>query len=100
MPKAKYSFRLAEAHPTDYPTTLGDKKFAELVNERSKGRIQIKVFDSGQLGDEKSVVQQIQMGSLEFTRVSTGNLAEFNKAFGVFFRCPISLMTMRMSGAT
>lgn len=83
-PKAKYSFRLAEAHPTDYPTTLGDKKFAELVNERSKGRIQIKVFDSGQLGDEKSVVQQIQMGSLEFTRVSTGNLAEFNKAFGVF----------------
>ncbi|HWR09504.1 TRAP transporter substrate-binding protein [Sporomusa sp.] len=82
--KPKYTFRLAEAHPSDYPTTLGDKKFAELVNERSKGRIQIKVFDSAQLGDEKSVVQQIQMGSLEFTRVSTGNLAEFNKAFGVF----------------
>lgn len=82
--KPKYTFRLAEAHPPDYPTTMGDKKFAELVNERSKGRIQIKVFDSGQLGDEKSVVQQIQMGSLEFTRVSTGNLAEFNKAFGVF----------------
>ena len=82
--KPKYTFRLAEAHPADYPTTMGDKKFAELVNERSKGRIQIKVFDSGQLGDEKSVVQQIQMGSLEFTRVSTGNLAEFNKAFGVF----------------
>lgn len=82
--KAKYTFRLAEAHPPDYPTTMGDKKFAELVNERSQGRIQIKVFDSGQLGDEKSVVQQIQMGSLEFTRVSTGNLAEFNKAFGVF----------------
>lgn len=82
--KPKYTFRLAEAHPADYPTTLGDKKFAELVNERSKGRIQIKVFDSAQLGDEKSVVQQIQMGSLDFTRVSTGNLAEFNKAFGVY----------------
>lgn len=82
--KAKYTFRLAEAHPSDYPTTLGDKKFAELVNERSKGRIQIKVFDSAQLGDEKSVVQQIQMGSIEFTRVSTGSLAEFHKPFGVF----------------
>jgi tripartite ATP-independent transporter DctP family solute receptor len=77
-------FRLAEAHPTDYPTTLGDKKFAELVNERSKGRIQIKVYDSAQLGDEKSVIQQIQMGSIEFTRISTGTLAEFNKQFGVF----------------
>lgn len=82
--KAKYNFRLAEAHPTDYPTTVGDRKFAELVNERSKGRIQIKVFDSAQLGDEKSVVQQIQMGSLDFTRVSTGSVAEFNKALGVF----------------
>lgn len=82
--KPKYSFRLAEAHPSDYPTTLGDKKFAELVNERSKGRIQIKVFSDAQLGDEKSVIQQIQMGSIEFTRISTGTLAEFNKQFGVF----------------
>lgn len=82
--KPKYTFRLAEAHPADYPTTLGDKKFAELVNERSKGRIQIKVYDSAQLGDEKSVIQQIQMGSIEFTRISSGTLAEFNKQFGVF----------------
>lgn len=82
--KPKLTFRLAEAHPSDYPTTLGDKRFAELVNERSQGRIQIKVFDSAQLGDEKSVIQQIQMGSIEFTRISTGTLAEFNKQFGVF----------------
>ena len=82
--KPKYSFRLAEAHPSDYPTTLGDKRFAELVNEKSKGRIQIKVFSDAQLGDEKSVIQQIQMGSIEFTRISTGTLAEFNKQFGVF----------------
>lgn len=82
--KPKYTFRLAEAHPGDYPTTLGDKKFAELVNERSKGRIQIKVFDSAQLGDENSVIQQVQLGSIEFTRISSGTLAEFNKQFGVF----------------
>ena len=83
-PKAKLNFRLAEAHPSDYPTTLGDKKFAELVNQKSNGRIQIKVFSDAQLGDEKSVIQQIQMGSVEFTRISTGTLAEFNKQFGVF----------------
>jgi tripartite ATP-independent transporter DctP family solute receptor len=82
--KPKYTFRLAEAHPPDYPTTLGDKKFAELVNERSQGRIQIKVFDSAQLGDENSVIQQVQLGSIEFTRISSGTLAEFNKQFGVF----------------
>ncbi|HWQ62693.1 MAG TPA: TRAP transporter substrate-binding protein [Negativicutes bacterium] len=82
--KPKLTFRLAEAHPGDYPTTLGDKKFAELVNERSQGRITIKVFDSAQLGDENSVIQQVQLGSIEFTRISSGTLAEFNKQFGVF----------------
>lgn len=82
--KPKLNFRLAEAHPADYPTTLGDKKFAELVNEKSKGRIQIKVYDSASLGDENSVIQQVQMGSIEFTRISSGTLAEFNKQFGVF----------------
>ena len=31
--------KLGETHPPDYPTTMGDKKFAELVTERTKGRI-------------------------------------------------------------
>lgn len=81
---AKYTFRLAETHPADYPTTMGDKKFAELVNERTKGRIKIEVFPSSQLGEEKAVLEQIQLGAIEFTRVSASPLAEFNKAFGVF----------------
>ncbi|MBW4840230.1 MAG: TRAP transporter substrate-binding protein [Paenibacillaceae bacterium] len=79
-----YTFRLAESHPADYPTTLGDKKFAELVHEKTNGRIKIEVFPSAQLGEEKAVIEQVQLGAIEFTRVSTGPLAEFNKAFGVF----------------
>lgn len=79
-----YTFRLAESHPADYPTTLGDKKFAELVNQKTNGRIKIEVFPSAQLGEEKAVIEQVQLGAIEFTRVSTGPLAEFNKAFGVF----------------
>ncbi|MCF2944691.1 TRAP transporter substrate-binding protein [Paenibacillus tarimensis] len=81
---ATYTFRLAEAHPADYPTTKGDMRFAELVKERSGGRITIDVFPSAQLGEEKSVIEQVQLGAIEFTRVSTGPMAEFNKDFGVF----------------
>ncbi|SDF82699.1 TRAP transporter substrate-binding protein [Sporolituus thermophilus] len=80
---AKYTFRLAETHPPDYPTTLGDKKFAELVYERTNGRIKIEVFPSGQLGEEKAVIEQVQLGAIEFTRVSASPLAEFNKQLGV-----------------
>lgn len=79
-----YSFRLAETHPIDYPTTKGDIKFAELVEERSNGRIKIEVFPSAQLGEEKAVIEQVQLGAIEFTRISSGPLGEFNKDFGVF----------------
>ena len=79
-----YTFRLADNQPDNYPTVLGDKKFAELVEKKSNGRIKINVFPNGQLGDEKSVIEQVQLGAVEFTRVSTGPLAEFSKPLGVF----------------
>lgn len=79
-----YSFRLAETHPPDYPTTLGDKKFAELVHEKSGGRIKIDVFPSAQLGEEKAAIEQVQLGAIEFARVSSGALAGFSKDYGVF----------------
>jgi tripartite ATP-independent transporter DctP family solute receptor len=82
--KPSYTFRLAETHPPDYPTTLGDKKFAELVGTKSNGRIKVEVFPSAQLGEEKAVVEQVQLGAIEFTRVSTGIMAEFHKPLGVF----------------
>ncbi|AFC27347.1 TRAP dicarboxylate transporter subunit DctP [Paenibacillus mucilaginosus 3016] len=80
----KYTFRLADTHPADYPTVIGDKKFAELVNERTNGRIKIDVFPGAQLGEEKAVLEQVQLGAIEFTRVSSGPLGEFSKGFGVF----------------
>lgn len=79
-----WSFRLADNHPDNYPTVLGDKKFAELVEQKSNGRIKINVFPNGQLGDEKSIIEQVQLGAVEFARVSTGPLAEFSKPLGVF----------------
>ena len=77
-------FKLAETHPGDYPTTMGDKKFAELVGERSKGRIKIEVYPNSQLGEEKAAIEQVQLGAIAFTRVSSSPLGEFNKAMGVF----------------
>ncbi len=80
----KITLRLADNQPADYPTVIGDKKFAELVNERSDGRITIEVFPAGQLGDEKSVLEQIQLGAIDFARINASPLAEFNDEFTVF----------------
>ncbi len=69
--------RLAETHPLDYPTTKGDQRFADLVRERSNGRITIVVYHGSQLGQEKAVIEQVQFGAIDFTRVSLSPLGSF-----------------------
>ena len=75
----KMVLRYAENQVADYPTTKGAQKFAELVKEKTNGRITVEVYDSGQLGDEKSVIEQIQFGGIDMSRVSLTPLSEFSK---------------------
>lgn len=67
----------AENQTDDYPTTQGAYRFAELVKERTHGRIHINVQSGAVLGDEKSVIEQLQFGGLDFARVSLSPLCEF-----------------------
>ncbi|GMQ59885.1 TRAP transporter substrate-binding protein [Vallitalea sediminicola] len=76
-------FRLADNHPADYPTTLGDYEFARLVEEKTEGRIKIEVFHSKQLGEEKEVIEQVQFGGIDFARVSLAPLTEFSPSLNV-----------------
>lgn len=69
--------RLAETHPQDYPTTQGNYEFARLVEERTNGRVKIEVYHSSQLGEERAVIEQVQFGAIDFTRVSISPLAAF-----------------------
>nr|MDA3812161.1 TRAP transporter substrate-binding protein DctP [Spirochaetaceae bacterium] len=73
--------RLAETHPADYPTTQGDFEFAKLVEKRSNGKIKIKVYPGAQLGEEKAVIEQVQFGAIDFTRVSISPLSAFADNF-------------------
>lgn len=65
----------AENQSQDYPTTLGGYKFAELVEERTNGRIKIMVQADGILGYEKEVLEQLQFGGVDFARISLSQLA-------------------------
>lgn len=75
--------RLAENQPDDYPTTIGDKEFAKLVEEKTDGRYKVEVYSGGQLGDEKSVIEQMQLGTMDLARTNAVPLAEFSKEIGV-----------------
>jgi len=76
--------RLAETHPKGYPTEMGDEEFARLVKERSGGRIVIEVYPGSQLGQEKAVIEQVQFGAIDITRVSVSPLASFVPKLNAF----------------
>jgi len=67
--------RYAENQPADYPTTQAALAFAEMVSQRTDGRVKILVYSDGELGSEPSVVQQMQFGGIDFSRVSLSELA-------------------------
>src|SRR5690625_1900739 len=78
------TLRLADIQPDGHPTVQGAEEFARLVEERTDGRYKIDVYPGGQLGDEKSTIEEIQLGSLDLARVNGLPLTEFNDKIGVF----------------
>ncbi|MFA6846055.1 MAG: TRAP transporter substrate-binding protein [Sphaerochaetaceae bacterium] len=58
--------------------------FEKIVEERSKGRVDVQVFDSGQLGAHRDYIEQMQMGSLQAAEINTAVLSGFDPKFMVF----------------
>lgn len=58
--------------------------FQNLVETRSDGRIQMEIFHSSQLGDDREMMEALQRGEQEMTCPSTAPIAPFVPEFGVF----------------
>ncbi|MGL5253612.1 MAG: TRAP transporter substrate-binding protein [Brevinema sp.] len=76
--------RFAHNHTEENPSHVALLKFGELVKEQTDGNLTIEFFPNGILGDERSVVEQVQAGTIDFTRTSANTLENFNKEFGVY----------------
>ena len=71
---------LSEAHTVHIAMT----QFAEEVNEKTDGRVQVKIFPNGQLGSENENLEQLQAGVIAMTKVSAPGLATYNEAYNAF----------------
>ncbi len=81
---AQIVLRAADNQPDDYPTVQGLYFMAEYLNAATDGRIQMEVFSGGQLGDERSTIEQVQLGVLDIVRTSTSPVGEFFAPMGVY----------------
>lgn len=66
----------AENHPPEYPTTKGAIKFANLVEERTNGKIKIQIKHSGEFGTQQQMVNQMKFGGIDFARVSLSSVSD------------------------
>lgn len=71
----EYVFTYADNQSSSYPTIMGAYRFAELVKERTGGRIEIEVEANAVLGDEEEIVEQLAFGGVDFTRASLSTLS-------------------------
>jgi tripartite ATP-independent transporter DctP family solute receptor len=72
---AQTTLRSTDIHPDGYPTVEAVKHIGKVLEERTKGRLKINVFHSGQLGTEKDTIEQTRFGVIDMNRI---NMAPFN----------------------
>lgn len=61
----------------------GAARFAELVNQKTKGRIQVKVYFNASLGNDVQVTSSLQGGTIEFALPQTSTLTGMIKEFEI-----------------
>jgi tripartite ATP-independent transporter DctP family solute receptor len=64
--------------------TRGYEKFAELVEQKSGGTVQVEVYGSCMLGSDRVAMESVQRGSLEMASSSSPNMANFSPYFMIF----------------
>ncbi|HYH70935.1 MAG TPA: TRAP transporter substrate-binding protein DctP, partial [Methyloceanibacter sp.] len=76
----RFAFQNAQEHPQGQ----GAKKFADIVEQKSGGKIKVRLFPSGQLGGDLQTVSALQGGTIDLTVLNAGLLVGQVKEFGLY----------------
>jgi len=80
----KATLKLASTQNMDHPYMVGAQKFADLMKERTNGRITVKLYPSNQLGKgEREMTEGIQQGAIDLLVTSTGPLGGFSPSINI-----------------
>lgn len=77
------TLRFASAGSEGSPLVEGQRKFAEIVKEKSGGKIEVKVFPAGQLGGDMQAVSSLQGGVLQMSVMNAGLMASLAPDFAL-----------------
>ena len=70
-----YTIKFAGQNQKGHPQVMGMERFAELVNQKSDGKIKVRLFTGGTLGGDIQTISALQGGTVEMTVMNAGLLS-------------------------
>ena len=81
---AQTELTMGNVNPAKHGTTLASQQFADKLAELTGGKIKVIHHHSGALGGEREVGQQVQLGTVDFTPMTTAPLSTLVPEMSVF----------------
>ena len=78
-----HTFKFAAQNQKGHPQVQGMEKFAELVKEKSGGKITVKLFPGGTLGGDVQTLSALQGGTVEMSVMNAGLMSGVSKDFSL-----------------
>ena len=73
----KIELKLGHVATTDNAYHLGAQKFADLVAERTKGQVTVKIFPAAQLGNERDLIEGLQLGTIQLAVAANAPISRY-----------------------
>ena len=75
--------KLAHGLDITHPVHLGIVNFASRVEDKSGGTLKVEIYPNGQLGNERELLELLQIGSVAITKVSAAVMENFVPGYQV-----------------
>ena len=76
--------KAADVHPVGYPTVVAVENMGKKLSAATNGRISFTLFPGSVLGGEKEMIEQTQVGAIQFLRTSLGPVGPVVPEVNVF----------------
>ncbi|MBP1777135.1 MAG: tripartite ATP-independent periplasmic transporter solute receptor, DctP family, partial [candidate division NC10 bacterium] len=80
---AKTVIKIGTGVAPDHPENVGARKIKELAEKKAGDRLEVQVFTDGQLGDQRTMVENMRNGVLEITWVTVGFFGSYEPILNV-----------------
>jgi tripartite ATP-independent transporter DctP family solute receptor len=84
LAQQKQILKATDVHPLGYPTVEAIVRMGAKLEKATSGRLSIQMYPSMQLGGEKEMTEQAQVGALQIARISVGPMGTIVDELNVF----------------